>query len=229
MRKSINFSMSVKGSSAIEASYDCDQDIYRQRKDVASIKNELFALVPNQEYWTSFRKIIHGKLSKLEFDKVCDKYLTSYEMRHLHNQLISAILYNAQYTTVPPPGFQIPKQVIQKKKPSKPPPVYSNSEYFSFTIRDIRAIPTTKVLTKRINLLANNKGVGITESAVSVIQQELKRYIKILLMESLRGVGVPMTSKRNLFITVDHISNALKSNPVLSGIVTQKLLAKFCL
>ncbi|KAJ9103231.1 hypothetical protein QFC21_002654 [Naganishia friedmannii] len=71
------------------------------RVDTVGLKKQLLGAIGDErasEYWQCLAQFLKGKLRKEEFDHLVQPVLNSYSKRQLHNQLLTAIMYNASST-----------------------------------------------------------------------------------------------------------------------------------
>ncbi|KAJ9097421.1 hypothetical protein QFC19_006791 [Naganishia cerealis] len=71
------------------------------RVDTLALKKQLLGAIGEEratEYWQSLAQFLKGKLRKEEFENLVQPILNSHAKRQLHNQLITAIMYNAAST-----------------------------------------------------------------------------------------------------------------------------------
>jgi hypothetical protein len=76
--------------------------VYSTRKPLDALKFDLLQRVNNPLYWRTFRDFLSGHCQRDDFDSVMNACLTTNELKHMHNQLIRAILFNAHFSRVLP-------------------------------------------------------------------------------------------------------------------------------
>ena len=159
-----------------------NNQIYTERKDVMVIKKRLLALIDDPEYWKTLSMFVFGECSKQKYDEMIDVYLTTNELRVLHNELIRSILFNAHFSTVPPPGVPMPKKSLPEHLNQYPKTIQrSKFKLFnSFCASDLRHIPSLEQLARRVSYLTSMK---VDNAALELLFYELKKYIIVVLQQ----------------------------------------------
>jgi hypothetical protein len=149
----------------------------------------------------------------------------------LHNNFLRAILCNAHFSIVPPPGISIPR-VPSTPVPFKPPSRHSrlqNSDFQTFAASDLGHLLTFEQLHNRCRILLFDLRTGIKTDpdAVRILSRTLKLFVLRLLMQALKLTPTteePVLTRR---ITVDGVTFVIASVGVFSEIVSQEVFLKF--
>lgn len=209
---------------------DISPDSYLKRIDTNEIRQRLEKLVPSPEYWRVFRLFIHGRCERAEFDACVEQNLKTNEQKHVHNELIKGIIYNAHYSAISPKGFVMKRRPIPKQKEHTDeviPPQRKTQKLKTYLAADLHAIPSIVELQKRLEQKSRELGVAVSRETVSVIHSELKRFITYLLENSLSTVGKPPTTKRTLVVTTENVKTAINANTKISSIISSSVLSRF--
>ena len=209
---------------------DISPESYLKRIDTNEIRQRLEKLVPSPEYWRVFRLFIHGKCERAEFDACIEQNLKTNEQKHVHNELIKGIIFNAHYSAISPKGFVMKKQPIPKQKPHidvAEPAQRKTQKLKTYLAADLHAIPSIVELQKKLEQRSRELGVAVSRETVSVIHAELKRFIFYLLENSLSTVGKPPTTRRTLNITTENVKAAINMDTKISSIVSSSVLSRF--
>lgn len=93
--------------------------VYNSRRDVRAIQDKLNSILEEPEYyWGTLQQFIHGRCGKDMFNYCVDHCLVSNEAKRLHNEFIQAILHNAHFSRIPPPGVKIKDHPYAYKSPT---------------------------------------------------------------------------------------------------------------
>jgi hypothetical protein len=190
------------------------------------LKERLFQLVDPEEYWTILSLFIYGECPKQRFDEMVALRLTTNEARIFHNELIRSIIFNAHFSTIPPPnatfpGHKLPDYVAaQNHRPPTTRPV----RLVSYNAVDLRHLPSGDQLAKRITLMLAAKNIGVDESAVRFLFAKVKQFLLAVLKQA---VQLRVAGCRGDLVTEAHIAHVLRANGPLAAAVTPSTLAKF--
>lgn len=181
-----------------------------KRKDVLNLKSRLLNHVKNPDYWKILSQFLKGECSKQKYDEAMDIYLQTNEARLLHNDFIRAILFNAHYSPIPPPGIPIP----QKKLPDHIKLNLNKKHYKikkkmlnSYSSVDLGHIPSIEQLSSRVSQLTSIK---VDNSAISLLFDELNNYILMVLKICTESVP-EISNQSNVTISANHIINVMSS------------------
>lgn len=148
-----------------------------KRKELLNIKTRLLDIVKNPQYWTTLCEYLTGNCSKQKFDGIMLTCLKSNEARVLHNEFIRAILFNAHFSPIPPPGIQLSNQHIPESQ-IKGKHQILKSENKNDTSSNLGHIPSIEQLSARI---AHMTSMKIDNSALSLLFSELQHYLVTIL------------------------------------------------
>jgi hypothetical protein len=158
-----------------QEAYRNSAKIYTQRKDVLRVKSQLWELVPDDDYWTTLSLFVHGKCTKAHFDETMNLYLTTNRARVLHNEFIRSIIFNAHFSTIPPPGVALaapplPDQVANQRNrlPLSKLPALSN-----FSAADLHHLPSIEQLARRVGILLASKEMRMDDTAVQMLAAKI--------------------------------------------------------
>lgn len=209
---------------------DISPEGYNRRIDTCEIRERLQKLVPSPDYWRVFRLFLHGKCDRSEFDKCIEQNLKTNEQRHIHNELIKGIIYNAHYSMISPKGFVLKKQAITKRKEPETdimPQQRKTQKLKTYTAADLHGLPSIMELQKRLEQKSHELGVAISRETIFIIHAEMKRFVFYLLESSLSTVGKPQSTKRTLNITTENIKTAINMDTKIASIVSSAVLSRF--
>ena len=200
---------------------------YSTRKDVREIMNELESLITEKERYRSvFTSFIHGGCTKAHFDQMTSQVLTTNEARNLHNKLIQAIIYNAHFSTVPPPGIVIPPPKFLPEPGVKPYPQVKashKSRFQTFTAADLRHIQSQKQLMNRVIVLLMHGGkLPVDDEAIENLQINVIRYTGLVLKRCLDRSG-----PKPITLRVKNILSAIKEDDLCGAVTSTLLLTKY--
>lgn len=204
-------------------------EIYNKRKDIIKIRERLQNLVTSPKYWITLATYIHGGCSKEKFDEEMAIYLPNNESKILHNELIRSILFNAHFSTCPPPGYVLHGRSSIHQKPKNKKVLNLNirsgemKSFHSFSAVNLRHIPTIIQLSSR---LSQSRNIIIDNDALNLLFLELKQYILSLLQQS---VSLSIKNTQNSDSMIIHptiVLHALKMNPKFSSILTPSTISK---
>lgn len=201
-------------------------EIYLRRKDILGIKARLLDLVPAEEYWLTLRKFIHGECNKVKYDEAISTHLTTNEMRILHNQLIRAIIFNAHFSTLPPPGVVIPSHVIPEHMKSRAWSSQKMKSMETFSSVEMGHLPSLEQLSSRIAILLKSSKVKVDNSALSQLLLELKKYIVLVLKKTVDLSTKDCLTPSNMNISASHITHVIRNFSSLGNTISHNVLAK---
>jgi hypothetical protein len=114
------------------------------------------------------------------------RYLLTTEAKHLHNELIRAILYNAHFAMRPPENVELPpyERPIPPPKPLPGPPARLERPIATNTAIDLRHLPSVSQLSERIGRLIGSKKLVVDKRATLLICRQTKRFALDLLEHS---------------------------------------------
>lgn len=171
--------------------------IYGTRKNVDEIRNALMEeLGDTTEYWSVLGSFIHGQCSKDKFDKMVRDELGTNELRHLHNSLLRAIMFNAHFSCIPPPNYQPSAPPVRSHSSLRNPPDARQPVTLSVcTAADLRRLPEAGELRQRIRMLTNWPMTGDNGDRIAnMLAVALHRYVYRLLsaahVRSEHGVSI---------------------------------------
>ena len=185
--------------------------IYVQRKDILGIKSRLLSLVPDPIYWETLSKFVNGECSKVKFDEVIAKQLKTNEMRILHNELIRSILFNAHFSTVPPPGV-FPVQKQEQKADVRP--VVPNRTFATYSASDLGHLHSPDQLSARVAVLLKGSKMKMEARGLMVLLVEVKRYAATILRRSLELAAAGRAS-HGLKISAGNVEFVLRNHAYL--------------
>ena len=208
------------------------REIYTQRKDINDIKSQLEKFVRNTDYWSIVSKFIYGELTKPAFDEAMQMYLPNKTAKKLHNQLIRMILFNAHYSTVPPPNTDLsiyrakPKDttlLIDQLSKIQNYGVKKSKTVRSYLSIDLKHIPSLYQLKIR---LANNN-ISIDENGLHALFAGIKMCVSLLLTKSISMSikGNPNSPSRT--ISPHTVLYVLNKNPALKSMLSSTIIAKW--
>lgn len=204
--------------------------IYSNRKDAHAIREKLFKIVSDTEYWNTFACFLHGQCSKQSFDDVMQNCLQTREAKLLHNELIRSILYNAHFSMRPPPGVEVPKPVVPAavKKAQPPSNNPKNATFMTYTAADLRHLPSINQLSLRIGVLLNSMHLNVESKATGLLFSELKKFIMTLLENSSALLTYRGSSEQGeLKITSAQVLHVLTNQQKFASIVSPSVLTKY--
>ncbi|OHT09754.1 hypothetical protein TRFO_21282 [Tritrichomonas foetus] len=200
--------------------------IYRKRVDILKLKQQLFEIVDENEYIPLVTTFFHKKLSKEDFDERIYRILVTEEAKNLHNQIIRGIIYNAHYSTIPPPNVTIPKTNPTPPKPKAPPHIgkMKNLDFHTYMAADLRHLQSIFQMHERIMFILYIKShkLKVDPNAVQIVQQKLISYILNLLRESLKFANPVNTYKESPNILPQHIMHIYNSMNLFSPEIITK-------
>ena len=203
---------------------------YNKRYDLNEIKQNLSALVPDEEYWHTFRLFIHGKCNREDFDKTIEKYLDTSEKKHLHNKFIRAIIFNAHFSTIYPPNY-VPERRIISKNPSPGilyPQLPKRAQKFkTYSAADLRAIPSMVDFQKKLEAKSREYDMGVSRDCGQYLHYEVKKFVSYILEKSLMTIGKPPTTYRTLRITPQCVKEAIKLEERIASIISANLYRRY--
>ena len=206
------------GAEELQRRTQTSGQIYSTRKDILGIKARLLELVSNREYWPTLSKFVNGECSKVKYDEVMSVCLQTNEMRILHNELIRSIIFNAHFSTIPPPGIFPPKETTQEtKKPLSPS---SNRTFLTYAAGDMGHLHTHHQLSERVALLLQQRHIRMESNALMILLIESRRYVSTILGRSVELASAGRVSHCTR-ITADNVEFVSK-NCVLPHFVTYK-------
>ena len=203
---------------------------YKRRYDLNEIKEQLAALVPDEEYWQVFRLFIHGKCKREEFDAVIEKYLDTPEKKHLHNKFIRAIIFNAHFSTVYPPGY-VPENKIIIKNPAPAllfPQLPKRAQKFkTYSAADLRAIPSIVDFQKKLETKSREYDITVSRECGQYINYEVKKFVTYILEKSLMTIGKPPTTYRTLRIMPQCVKEAIRLDERIASVISADLYSRY--
>ncbi|OHT12349.1 hypothetical protein TRFO_17822 [Tritrichomonas foetus] len=201
--------------------------IYTTRKDISKIRSRLHNLVTSPDYWMTLARFIHGGCPKQKFDEAMAVYLPNNEAKKLHNEFIRAILFNAHFSSVPPPEYisTRPTERDDQRK-SFPQNQFKNDikVFNSYSAADLRHLPSLDQLSKRVAILTD---MDVDEAANMALFHELKSFIVSLLTKCVQLRTRNYNSSRSMTITPAQILHTVNNCSELRSIISPSILAKF--
>ena len=205
--------------------------IYKTRKDVGAIKNKILKKVNNPDYLHTLASFIHGQISKDEFDKKMDQFLVTNELKLLHNELLRAIIFNAHFSSIPPPGVIVPKKehAIPPKKILPPMPKPKNLDFKTFTSFEMMHLPSITQLNNRIRfiLYSNSIKLKLDPEVASYLQKSLFLFISQILKDCLSLTNSSFSLSESALIQPQHLIHSFYSGSVLSKILSDEVITKY--
>ncbi|KAK8887531.1 hypothetical protein M9Y10_038580 [Tritrichomonas musculus] len=206
---------------------------YSKRFDVRLIKTKLFEIVPDDEYWETLEYFVFGYCSKARFDEVTSLYLRTNESRLLHNDLIRAILFNAHYSLVPPPGIHVTrKPKIQKKYQMIQCNRVLAKKIEPMTLAELRILPSVDKLSERIRFILANRNPGdltIDNPTIDLIYKELINFILYILKKTVEISSKDYMHPKDIILSVDQISHILQNDQSAIEIMSPKIFEKIAI
>jgi hypothetical protein len=201
--------------------------IYTQRKDVLRVKALLQELVPYEEYWRILSLFVHGECTKARFDETMNLYLATNRARILHNEFVRSIIFNAHFSTVPPPGVALPVRPVPDEiglhRNSRPSAKIQPFSTFSAT--DLGHLPSGKQLAHRIAILLDGRTMKMDDTAVQMLSTKMRQYVSALLRRSTELIV--RECPRMAVVNSAHIEHALRTNLGFASVISPALFSKF--
>lgn len=203
---------------------------YSKRINVQLIKEKLFELVPDDEYWNTFTDFIYGCCSKSRFNEVTNLYLRTNESKLLHNDLLRGIVFNSHYSVISPPGVSVTRKpkiprVHQKLQCSN----ILTKKIEPLTIAELRFLPTIDQLSERIRyiLLNNYSGdIKIENSSLHLIYQELTNFIVYVLKKAIEISVKDYMKPEDILLSAEKITHVLQNDSNTNEIISPKTYEK---
>ncbi|KAK8893221.1 hypothetical protein M9Y10_021637 [Tritrichomonas musculus] len=204
--------------------------IYNNRKDVCAIKNKILKEVKNPEYWATLVAFLHKEVSKEDFDKKMERLLFTNELRLLHNEMIRAILFNAHFSSIPPPGVVISQrkpEIVERAMPPMPKP--GNSDFKTFTVNELTHLPSVIQLHERIRfiLYMNSAKLKLDKDVANTLQENLFLFIFQILQECLSLANPNFSLSESARIQPRHLIEIYYSGSSLSKILSNEIITKY--
>lgn len=201
-----------------------------KRKDVLEIKRKLQEHVQDNDYWTVLTRFIHGEIPKIKFDDAMRHYLRTNEAKNIHNEFIRAIIFNAHFSPIPPPGVTVSAYSFRPHIPAQEhiaPAHFKTPEVNLCLAQDLGHIPNAAQILKRIAMIPPVKGVKIDNDVGGALMLGLRYYIMRFLSSCING-EIRNWSSGTSSITVGarHIASAIRNDKELAGLVSPSILAK---
>lgn len=207
--------MSTHEAEAVQAggvkSLEKSTEIYTKRKDVIAIKERLLQLVPAEEYWSILNKFINGECSKVKYDEIIEKILLTNEMRILHNEFIRGIIYNAHFSTLPPPGISPPRSVPADIKPKVGNRAQKMKSVETFTAAEMGHIHSVEQLSSRLAVLLRASRVRVDHKALLYLHKQLKQYVVLLLQKAVDLTTKDYLTPSKMKISASHMSYVIRN------------------
>lgn len=206
-----------------------EREHYSTRKDVLEIRAALERVVSDKDrYFSLMSNFIHGQCTKNRFQKEVLELLQTNEARVLHNKLIRAIIYNAHFSTVPPPGVSLPPPEFRPTTQIQPIPtvrICQNAHFSTFTAADLGHLQSGEQLTNRVTLLMMGRSprIPVDEEAVTQLHLNLIKYIGLILKRGLDAANIT----RPATLRVHHILHMIKEDSLCSAVTSTALLTKY--
>lgn len=205
--------------------------IYNIRKDVRSIENKILREVNNPDYLHTLASFIHGQISKDEFDKKMDQFLFTNELKLLHNELLRAIIFNAHFSLIPPPGVIVPKKepTITPKKSLPPMPKPKNLDFKTFTSFEMMHLPSIIQLNNRIRfiLYSNSIKLKLDPEVANQLQKNLFLFILQILKDCLSLTNSSFSLSESALIQPQHLIHSYYSGSVLTKVLSDEVITKY--
>lgn len=205
--------------------YATSSMLFTRRKDVLTIKSRLLALVDNPEYWTTLARFIHGECPKAKFEETMALYLKTNEAKILHNDLIRAIIFNAHFSVVPPPGVEVPASENPNRAPRERHlgvPRLKDHGFVSVSAADLGHLPSISQLRQRIAA----RGLNSDDRALEVLLTEQRKFVTLVLHRCLSGSLRQWNQETSITIDPGQIAHLLKSDSEIASVVGPSILAK---
>ena len=195
------------------------------------IKKELEKQITSPDYWDTLRAFIYTPCSRQAFEEKINRYLPTPEGKKLHNQLISAIIYNAHFSTSPPPNVEIPEYIPPKPVPRPIPKNISKNptSNITFSAAELRHLPSISQLSQHFDFLlkTNNIQLEIPPKIKHKTFTELKKFILKILKDSSSLLTLNGYNQPNPKITTEQIIYVIHSIPSISSIVSSSVITKY--
>lgn len=205
--------------------------IYNSRKDVEAIKNKILNEVNNPEYWNTLAQFIYGQISKDEYDKKMDYFLFTNELKLLHNEFLRGILFNAHFSSTPPPKVTVPKRehVHVTKNYMPPMPKPKNLEIKTFTAFDMMHLPSIYQLNERIRFILYVKSIKLKldPDVAYQLQKSLFVFISQILQECLSLTNSSFSLSESALIQPQHLVHIFYNGSLLSKILSDEVITKY--
>jgi hypothetical protein len=203
--------------------------IYSTRRDLLSLKDRLFDLVEDPEYWNCLACFLHGQCSKPQFDEAMRGYLRTNEVKLLHNELIRSIIFNAHFAMRPPTNVTLPPLAPPPtpKRPSAATSARLERTLVTNTAGDLRHLPSAGQLSERMGVLLGSKKLGIDKRAAVLLFAQMKRYALHLLQRSCAFVNVKGERRRDTRITAQQLLHVVSWNRELASVISPAVFTKY--
>lgn len=207
-----------------------------KRKDTLKLKEQLFALIPDEqsriEYNNTLCSYLHNQCSRAIFEEKMKKCLPNNAAKKLHNRFITAIIYNAHFSIIPPPNVELPPYHPSIPAPQKIPDVDKtrNGKFFSYTAIDMLHLPTSSQLRERFSILllnGNNRHLKFDDKTINFAHQKLNDIIRNILEESLKLLGTDYSQNSHRVLCLNQILRVIQNNPAYFQFASPSVLAKY--
>jgi hypothetical protein len=200
------------------------------RRDILRMKQDLMRLVSNEDYWPTFRDFVSGRCPRATFDIVMRESLLTVQAKRLHNELIRAILQNAHFSSIPPPGVTVPSIAVPVHKGTKKCPLKSKSidmsVFQSFTASDFGLLPGSEQLKSRVGAILKRRRIhlNVPSRTVGEVKRHLLRFILLLLSDCLDLLKKPTLKDPYRVIKLDKVMQLMTKSQKYCGTVSDEVL-----
>ena len=216
---------------------DISLNIYKERRDVLSIKKKILENVSDPDkYWESLSLFFKCQISKQEFETRMNKFLNTNELKHLHNSMLRMIIFNAHFSSTPPPGVKIPKPRCKAKSENNnsniPKPTRTKvkkTSFQTFLAADMRHLPNGNQAFERIRFMffIKKENLKIEPEVAPVLREKLYQFINVLLKQCLTLSRTPSSIEENARIELFHLIHLYKNGSLLSKVMSPSLIQKY--
>lgn len=196
---------------------------FYQRIDTLKIKDELKKRISDENYWILLKSYLNGKTKHEIFEDSIVKYLDDDRSRHLHNQLIKAILYNAHFSRVPPPGITLPR-IIKSRSESGSDSTSNRFNQSCDYVPMIRCIPSLSDLSQTIKEAFIKSSLEVDDEAILSIYNEMHVFLTNLLRESI--INSFRNKSGNICINKNSLITAIETS-VLKSMISKHIFSKY--
>lgn len=198
------------------------RSIYTQRRDVLSLKARLLNKIQCDDYWPTLTKFLRGEISKQEYDSLIQKYLYDNESRSLHNEFIRSLIFNARFSTIPPPGMKIPVSSTPRAFDVK-----YDSRMQKLLVADIGCMPNLQMMSLRIERKIMEKKIKMDRKVALNIYFYVFDFLLYVLKKSVQLLKVNDDNNTNPVVKTEQILTIIHSNDKLIDFISNRTFEKF--
>ena len=206
---------------------------YNKRINIQLIREKLFELVPDNEYWSTFSNFLYGNCSKSRFNEIASLYLRTNESKLLHNDLLRGILFNSHYSIVPPPGISVTrKPKIKQTRQLLQCRNVLTKKIEPLTISELRILPTIDQFSERIQFILHNnysRDFSIEISSINLIHKELIKFIVYILKKAIEISYKDYMHPKDITLSAETISHILQNDTNANEIISPKMFEKIAM